>query len=136
MQKFEINSPKTSVSFTLSYDNTNRLLAIIFEPHEQISPDFFTFVACNMFTTVQMLQTVKKQGYTVKECIENIDFNAFWEKYNYKFDRKRAEDKWKKLKTEEQVAAYKYIEVYQNELRRSGVAQMYAKTYLQNQVWK
>jgi hypothetical protein len=89
-----------------------------------------------MFTTVQMLQTVKKQGYTVKECIENIDFNAFWEKYNYKFDRKRAEDKWKKLKTEEQVAAYKYIEVYQNELRRSGVAQMYAKTYLQNQVWK
>lgn len=64
------------------------------------------------------------------------DFSAVWEAYGHKFDRKRAEDKWNKLKDADKISAYKYIEKYKNEVRRTGVAQMYLKTYLHNQVWK
>ena len=59
----------------------------------------------------------------------------FWDKYGYKEDKPEAIAKWNKLKPEEQFEAYNYIDRYNSNLARSGVAKKYAKTYLHNKPW-
>lgn len=133
LQKYKLTG-KSGVSCILSYRN-GRLSAIDFG-EEQITSEHFVWVAkCfeeqNLFEIAQKAQMKVGLYYDFEPS-----FEVFWERYNYKFDRKRAEDKWNKLKAEDKIKAIEYIEKYKNELRRTGVAQMYAKTYLQNQVWK
>jgi len=132
MKKFELYSPKTGVTVTLAYGTT--LGAVDFGMPTK--PDFWAFVLENMFTVEQMQATAKKWGYQVAEISKQVDFEAFWAAYDYKFDRKRAEDRWDKLSAADQAAAIAYIERYKSELKRTGVAQMYAKTYLINKVWR
>jgi hypothetical protein len=134
MNVYEIYSPKTHLEFCVMYKG-NVLAGVDFRLGVKF--DIWKFVLENLYYESQMKEIIKSLGYKLTEIkLLAITFDDFWEKFDYKFDRKRAEDKWKKLPPEQKQNAFDYIEKYKNELRRSGVAQMYAKTYLQNQVWK
>ncbi len=131
MKRFELYSPKTGVTITLEYGATLGTVSF----GEAAKVDFWAFVIENMFTIEQMQATAKKFGYQVAEIGKPASFEAFWEAYDYKFDRKRAEDRWDKLSAADQAAAIAHIERYKSELKRTNAAQMYAKTYLINKVW-
>lgn len=90
-----------------------------------------------VYTLQDLHKNAQKFGWQVEPYVDfEISFEYFWEKYNYKVDRKRAEDKWKRLKPDEQRKAIEYLPRYFAELRKTGVAQMYAKTYLHNKIWE
>ena len=133
-QKYKLTG-KSGASCVLAYHN-GKLCSIDFS-EEQIAIEHFVWVAKCCFFESELLEVAKKaQSKVVPYYDFAPSFEEFWQRYDYKFDRKRAEDKWNKLKDADKIAAISYIEKYKNELRRTGVAQMYAKTYLQNQVWK
>jgi len=136
MKKYLITS-KNNISCQLCYNENGSLTAIIFEDSIEPTTDYFVWVAKVLFYEKNLSEVCKRAKFTFTEVIDFVPtFEYFWEKYDYKFDRKRAEDKWNKLKEADKIAAIRYIDTYKNELRRTGVAQMYAKTYLHNQVWK
>jgi hypothetical protein len=133
-QKYKLTG-KSGTSCVLAYYN-GRLCSIDFG-EEQISSEYFIWVAKCCFFENELLETAKKTQSKVSPYHDFVpSFEVFWEKYDYKFDKKRAEDRWNKLKDADKIAAIDYIERYKNELRKTGVAQMYAKTYLINRVWK
>ncbi|MCS6821701.1 MAG: hypothetical protein NZ551_07515 [Microscillaceae bacterium] len=125
---------KNGVSCLLTY-REGSLQGIDFQDIET-TPEMFNITRF-VFYESDLGENAKKYGWKVEIYEEfEISFEYFWEKYNYKVDKKRAEDKWKRLKPEEQRKAIAYIPVYLAELRKTGVAQMYAKTYLHNKVWE
>lgn len=135
MKRYELISERSNIIVELHYEK-QLLQAVIFKGGNA-RPEYFLFVVKNMETEVKMLTAARHYGYSV-ELLESgqVTFEDFWERYGYKVDKKRALDKWKKLKPAEQRRAVEYISKYKNELRRTGVAQMYPKTYLQNKIWE
>ena len=66
----------------------------------------------------------------------DITFKEFWDAYNLKRDRQRAERAWNRLPMCDHRAAYNGIEAYQSTCRRSGISIMYAQGYLNNRRWE
>jgi len=134
MKKYQLTG-RSGISCVLTY--AEGVLRGIDFGENSTEPSFFVWIAEFLFFEQDLANVCKQAKSTFAEVIDFVPtFECFWERYNYKFDRKRAEDKWNKLKEADKIAAIRYIDTYKNELRRTGVAQMYAKTYLQNQVWK
>ena len=135
IQKYEVYSPKTDTTVALGY--FDKTLTSVDFGEKEVNLEFWQYVLNYWFEEAKMKVAVKRLDYTLNKIVDlPPTFEVFWETYNYKFDRKRAEDQWKKLKPNDKQAAYDHIKAYKNELIRSGVAQMYAKTYLHNEVWK
>ncbi|GAB4129532.1 MAG: hypothetical protein Fur0027_14410 [Raineya sp.] len=134
LRKYRLTG-KSGTSCLLTYCD-GKLCSIDFGD-ELITSEHFVWIAKYCFIEGELLEVAQKTQSKVTPCYDFAPtFEEFWRRYDYKFDRKRAEDKWNKLKDADKIAAIAYIEKYKNELRKTGVAQMYAKTYLQNQVWK
>lgn len=94
------------------------------------------FLSTHCRTSEELERTAKANYWKLFKLSERVSFEDFWEAYNHKVDKKRAQDKWKKLKPADQLKAYRYIGKYLSELRTTGVAQLYPKTYIQNRVWE
>ncbi len=59
-----------------------------------------------------------------------IDFEAFYNTYNYKMGKLEAERAWKRLNKTEQYEAIKNIKAYEGYLKRKNIAKVYPATYL------
>ena len=140
-RKFKLLTKKTGVETTLVFAPNQVLIGIEFENADAIiEPNFFYYVVQKMYSIEAMNKEVKAMGYELEELEipppKIPTFDEFYDKYDYKFDRKRANDSWDKLKDVEKINAVKYIPIYNSERIRSGVAKMYPKTYLNAKVWK
>ncbi|MDJ1494177.1 hypothetical protein QNI19_14635 [Cytophagaceae bacterium DM2B3-1] len=135
MRKFVIVSRKFDCEIIFSYSNG---VFMGFEVNKELPAESLQFIVNTAFYKLSDLQKAysspKLKGALV-ELVQLISFDEFWNKYDYALDKKRAKDVWDKLPVHEQTRAYDYIENYNNELRKSGTAKMYAKTYLKNKVW-
>lgn len=93
------------------------------------------FLCNHVETEMDLVAMAKQYDWRLTALGAPPDFEAFWETYNNKVDKKRARDKWERLSETEQARAFAYIGRYHAQVRERGVAMMYAKTYLQNKVW-
>jgi hypothetical protein len=136
MRKFVVISHKYDCEITFTYSSNGILLG--FEVNKALGPEDLQGIVATAFYYLKDLEkaysTPKLKGKLV-ELVQLLSFDDFWNKYDYIPDKKRAKDIWVKLPPHEQRRAFDYIENYNNELRRSGMAKMYAKTYLKNKVW-
>lgn len=69
---------------------------------------------------------------------ESISFDQFWKRYaNTLGNKKRAQKLWDLMPQTEQVAAYAFIETYNNFLRQNpSLTKAYPDTYLFQERWK
>lgn len=72
----------------------------------------------------------------LKEVVEDITFDKFWNRYNEKVrsSRKKSLARWNRMTRAEQRAAYYYIPRYEINIP-NGVAKKYAETYLNAELW-
>lgn len=78
---------------------------------------------------------VPLKGKETKQKETKIEFNVFWNLYDYKKDRKKCEKKWEKLSLEKQQKIIDYIPAYNN----STPDKKYRKhpaTFLNNESWE
>ena len=71
------------------------------------------------------------------EVKEEITFQMFWEKYDYKEGKMVAERRWNNLSKANQQKAYHYIAIY-NQRRMAKTpppSKKYPETYLNQQIW-
>lgn len=65
----------------------------------------------------------------------DITFSDFWDAYNLKRDRQRAERAWNRLSAKDRRDACNGIEAYQSACRITGKYISYAQGYLNNRLW-
>lgn len=136
MRKFVVISKSYQCEIVFSYGSNGVLMG--FEVSKELSETDLLDILSKSFHKLSDLQKAysdpRLKGLLV-ELKRVISFDDFWKKYDYAFDKKRAKDVWDKLPDHERSRAFDYIETYHNELRKTGTARMYAKTYLKNKVW-
>ena len=77
-----------------------------------------------------MAWKTKAPHLTITELLEDISFENFWERYNYKHGRQEAEAAYKKLTDTEKALAIKAIPAYDRYCADKGIAKAYAQKYL------
>jgi len=130
---------KTNSTFLLCFDMEDKLCGV-WGPMDAKGFEWF-FKTCE---TVEAAQAAaKKHEATLVQCADPltkreqapVTFDDLWEKYGYKVDKLEAQKVWAKMKAHEQEAAYKFIDKYEAQIKSSGVAKKYAKTYLRTKPW-
>jgi hypothetical protein len=62
--------------------------------------------------------------------VEDLTFESFWIKYNYKVGKTEAEAAWKKLNNADKTKAISNIPKYDRYVKGAGIAKAYAQKYL------
>lgn len=86
-------------------------------------------------TEQKFRELAAQYGFTYMEVDLNITFEMFYDRYAYKVDKQPALKKWNKLSKEHQSAAYKYIPIYDAQIKRDNVRRKYPSTYLESQIY-
>lgn len=71
-----------------------------------------------------------KKNFEVSIGLPKLDFDAFWEAYDYKVKKVAAQKAWKKLSEANRIKAFMAIEGYNKHLQRKNVAKAHPATYL------
>lgn len=61
-----------------------------------------------------------------------IDFDTFWNLYNYKVGKPKTIKEWKKLPKTDQIKAISQVKAYDGFLRRKQIAKVYPERYLKH----
>lgn len=82
------------------------------------------------------LKAIKERGVKFTKINRTINFEMFWDKYNYKSSgKKEAEAAWNKLSKKDQLEAYDYISVYDGLLKLNPAPKLYGSSFLNKKRW-
>jgi len=72
----------------------------------------------------------------LEEIPADLSFNAFWEKYKKKVNKKRCEPLWAKISDSERMLCLMSIKSYENYLKRTGRAKLDPENFLKRNSWE
>jgi len=110
MQKFILKSPKFEGQVTFGYDHNGDLIFY----HNEI-PDEKVIKWINKYTPInrENLEAFKqKVQATITEVPEDLSFDRFWNTYEKKHNRKRAEPLFEKLNDADKMQAIMRVKAY------------------------
>lgn len=84
-----------------------------------------------------LLANLKKvNALRVLEVLGEVTFEVFWQRYANKGNssKKRANMKWNRMVTAEQIKAYRYLDTYFCNIK-SGTEPKHVETYLNAELW-
>lgn len=73
--------------------------------------------------------------FTVTKGEPDLSFDNFWQTYNNKAKKLKAEQLWNKLSNDDKFNAIAFIKRYDNWLRLKGTAKALPDTYLNQKRW-
>lgn len=116
--------------------STSGLLQLIDISAAQLTPKQSIYLFQNVpFELDDLQQFCTHAKLNVVEQEVELTFDMFYEAYNVKEGRKKAEAVWAKLSRPEQLKAYLYIEQMNRKKKLSGEALPYPATYLHQARW-
>lgn len=80
-------------------------------------------------------QNLRGLNLMIIEEQQDISFRAFWEAYNYKHKKVKAEQSWSKLSKEEKILALNYIQWYRQHCSMHNIAMAYPATFINQKYW-
>ena len=127
-----IKSKISEKSYTVSYEG--QYLKSIYTSDEFTAEQWSGMLSIHKpYIWKPLTEWRKFKNVVITEIILEINFEDFWNKYNFKRDRVNAEKEWNKLNEEERSKAYNYISRYKSNL--GTTAMVYACRYLKYKRW-
>jgi len=120
------------------FDFTSLILSRYDTSGAELSEEQRIYLAKNLPRELAEVTAFLAQSQSAKftEIKQEITFEMFWKKYDDKVNssRKRTKIKWDKMKINEQIKAYNYIQKYFASVPY-GTRKKYAETYLNAELW-
>jgi hypothetical protein len=136
MKKFIITSERIGGEIELYYEE-EVVSAISFSKAQMTAVQKRAFLNEVPVLLADLEAFVLQRNITCIASSITITFDMFWDKYNFKVDKKRAQAIWDKLTNNQQIAAFYGIDKYKRYLKRTDWRnQMEAKSYLRNERWE
>lgn len=136
MKRFLITSPKFNGQAEIFY-NASGLLFKIDLSNALMEPA--TIKAFKAAVPPVMDDLLKGEGFTADTTIiaadVEVSFDMFWNAYNKKINRIRAEKLWHKLTKVQQVNAFTGVAPYDKFLKKTDRFKADPETYIRNQYW-
>ena len=118
MKKYVLTSPKFEGSVTFGYHQDGHLM--LYSVNTDSLP-VIMWLKNHLPVNQMQLDPIKQRiEGTIQEVPEDLSFNAFWERYGRKINRKRCEPIWKKMSEAERLLAITRIGPYEKYLERTG----------------
>ncbi len=78
-----------------------------------------------------------KENRQLTEIVQNVSFEMFWNRYDYKTlsHKKKSQKIWEKMSEAERQKAYDFIHKYNRMIIIQGTGKKYAETYLNAELW-
>ena len=132
--KLQIKNPSTGVALTVGYNSLDVLCFF------EVTESEMTFEALQKalrFAGVkkEILANCKLHNLTIIEIAEDLSFDAFWKKYDYKQGKVKAAQEWNKINETTKAAAIAGIAKYKKNIP-AGIAPVYAERYLKYRRWE
>jgi hypothetical protein len=130
MKKYAVTTTKFQGTITYGFADNGWLASVeidgVHEPHAHKQ-------VCTMlpFNDTMLLRWPKDNpSMTITEVVDDISFETFWKRYNYKVGKKEAEAAWNKLSNDKKTKALNRLPAYEKYLADKGIAKAYAQKYL------
>jgi hypothetical protein len=144
MKKFSITFKATTGEIVITYDE-DLLLRIIDATSANLTATQIQWLKTNI--PVQLVDAKKQlddfkalanNGIEITQTSFDVSFELFWESYNHKFNRKRAQAIFDKLPYTKKLKCIQSIQHYDNFLKwqKFERTKMDADTYLRNEAWE
>lgn len=129
MKKYVLTSPSFAGSVELGYDFNGHLVFYSYaaEMSEKQLQWFLPRLPKNEVELNGLKAVVKGE---LKEVPADLSFDAFWDKYDKKINRKRCEPIWKKLTDAQKMQALMNVPAYDSYLQRTGIGKAHPDNYL------
>lgn len=135
MKQFLITNPRYTGEAILLY-NESGVLFRIDTGETDMQPDVIAHFKYKVPVLVDGLKTAFSAETNVVEKALVVSFEAFWKKYDHKFNRDRCEALWKRMSKSDQVLSYYKLDLYHRYLRKNATQiKMHPDTYLRNKAW-
>lgn len=138
MRKFILLFKKSNRNVLVDYNEAGDLVKYSFNGGD-VMTEQMTFLFKRFPFKIDTLEQWRKiENVQVTEVLEDISFEAFWERYNHKFgNKKRAQTLYSCLKEDEKIGAINGINRYDAFLKMNiGVAKAFPETYLHQKRWQ
>lgn len=135
MKIYYITNKDKSIIFEFQFEETVDQLVSFKLTEGLLTEEQYSFLLERFPQRMEHMEAWKKfKKFDVVEQFKEVTFEDFYQKYNHKFNRQRAEKLWYKLSKADQLMAYKYISRYYARMAK-GVNPKYPDTYLNNKPW-
>lgn len=138
MRTFLVTSASFAGEIEYRYDNCDRLDK--FDIRASLTPEQYACILGHIpISPKEAIIFFRKMEKTVKivEVLGEVSFEQFWQKYGSNrgnSSKKRAEIKWEKMHTAEQIKAYRYMDTYFVGIQ-NGTCAKHVETYLNAELW-
>lgn len=134
---YQVESKLLGTQLRFTFSNQGTLVGFEVVDDVAIEPKTVAGILENALTFDYLSAYAKSRSMALMEVPKDVSFKVFWDAYNYKEagDKKDAEKKWNLLDDTEKVNALLYIKKYNAHQLNSGVARLYAKTYINQKRW-
>lgn len=113
---------------------------IYYENNTQMTDEQLEYLLIHLPLTYDMLRLLTQKSKTIKmqEIPEDLSFERFHAKYNYKMgSKKRAESLWKGLSNTDRYLCLQSIDRYNNYLnKKKTIEKAYPETFLHQRRWE
>ena len=138
MKRYSITSEKFAGEITAAFDDRRELVGLDMSGAE-MTVQQKNWLMANKPSTEEKLFEMQRQSKWMKIVLipeSIVTFEMFWQRYDDKLNssKKRAKQKWDKMKEAERIKAFNFIGRYFASIPQ-GVRKKYAETYLNAELW-
>lgn len=127
--RYIITSQKFSGEIEIRFNTEGVLNG--FDVRAILPPSMLTFFVKNLPYTEDNISIYKSETATIKMIPDDLTFENFWKRYNYKVGhKKKAEAIWNKMSDAEKMKSLSWIPAYDQQVAFLRVAKLYPETYL------
>lgn len=138
MPKYIITFAKQEANALLEYNDDGYLIKYELTPGT-LDNSQFVWIFSRFPRKLEFLERWKKwniDNVIIKKLDEDLSFDAFYNRYNYKVSkRSRSENIWKVMTDANKALALAYIQKYERFLLDTGANKKYPETYLNSEAW-
>jgi hypothetical protein len=135
-KSYALRSSQFSGHLIFAYDEEGRLTE--FRLEAGLSAQQHQYLLDAFPATLGLLLALCNSSKTLRlEALpEDLSFDRFWDAYDYKVARRKAEALWARLSQGERKMALDGIKPYDNWVLKKNLAKCYPETYLRNRRWE
>lgn len=135
MKHYILTSSKFDGQIVYKYDAAGYLVYFSYEA--EMNEEQRTWALTKMPLTASGFTDMVGKSTTVKvqEIKQDLGFDAFWEAYDHKLNRKRCEPLWNKMNEKNRLLCLNSIRAYNKYLERTGIRKKDPEGYLKNEMY-
>lgn len=138
MKRYSITSEKFAGEITAAFDDRRELVGLDMSEAE-MTVQQKNWLMANKPSTEDKLFEMQRDSKWMKITLipeSIVSFEMFWQRYDDKINssKKRAKQKWEKMKESERIKAFNYVGRYFASIPQE-TRKKYAETYLNAELW-